>query len=185
MTPRVDDPTGAARAGESGGQDLFELLPAALVEVDARLVVTRANELAARTLGRVEALAGRPLFEATVLSHALEPALRAVLASGAPFSFWGYPVEGAAHQGPGDVSFWDVTLKRLPSSEPGAGAPALLLFAVEVTDRAMRIFGGHGLVQGAFPIQRMFMDARVSIVTVGSSDIQKRAIARYMGLACD
>ncbi len=57
--------------------------------------------------------------------------------------------------------------------------------AVEVTDRAMRIFGGHGLVQGAFPIQRMFMDARVSIVTVGSSDIQKRAIARYMGLACD
>ncbi|MEO8558201.1 MAG: acyl-CoA dehydrogenase family protein [Rhodospirillales bacterium] len=57
--------------------------------------------------------------------------------------------------------------------------------AVEVTEKAMRIFGGHGLVQGAFPVQRMFMDARVSIVTVGSSDIQKRAIARYMGLACD
>jgi acyl-CoA dehydrogenase len=54
--------------------------------------------------------------------------------------------------------------------------------AAEITEKAMRVFGGHGLIEDAFPVQRAFMDARVSIVTVGSSDIQKRAIAKQMGL---
>jgi butyryl-CoA dehydrogenase len=57
--------------------------------------------------------------------------------------------------------------------------------AVEVTERAMRTFGGHGVIEDEFPVARYFMDARVSVVTVGSSDIQKRTIARRMGLECE
>lgn len=56
--------------------------------------------------------------------------------------------------------------------------------AVEITDKALRILGGHGLIEEAFPVQRAFMDARVSVVTVGSSEIQKRAIAKQLGLPC-
>lgn len=57
--------------------------------------------------------------------------------------------------------------------------------AAEITEKALRIFGGYGLIEDAFPAQRAFMDARVSLVTVGSSEIQKRAIAKQLGLACD
>jgi len=56
--------------------------------------------------------------------------------------------------------------------------------AAEITEKALRIFGGYGLVEEAFPAQRAFMDARVSLVTVGSSEIQKRAIAKQLGLPC-
>lgn len=57
--------------------------------------------------------------------------------------------------------------------------------AVEVTERAMRVYGGHAIIEDEFPTARYFLDARVSVVTVGSSDIQKRAIARQLGLPCD
>lgn len=57
--------------------------------------------------------------------------------------------------------------------------------AVEVTERAMRVFGGHAIIEDEFPTARYFLDARVSVVTVGSSDIQKRAIARQLGLPCE
>jgi alkylation response protein AidB-like acyl-CoA dehydrogenase len=56
--------------------------------------------------------------------------------------------------------------------------------AYEVSEKAMRVMGGYGLVDEAFPVQRFFMDSRVSIATVGSSDIQKRLIARQVGVPC-
>lgn len=56
--------------------------------------------------------------------------------------------------------------------------------AYDVSEKAMRVMGGYGLVDEAFPVQRFFMDSRVSIATVGSSDIQKRLIAREVGVPC-
>ncbi len=62
---------------------------------------------------------------------------------------------------------------------------AAKLFATEmaakVTEEALHIHGGWGLVKGEFPVWRYFRDARVAPVTVGSSEIQKRIIAKQLG----
>ncbi|MCP1337017.1 acyl-CoA dehydrogenase family protein [Futiania mangrovi] len=55
---------------------------------------------------------------------------------------------------------------------------------VRVTQTALHVAGGWGLTS-ELPAMRMAMDALVAPVTVGSYEIQLRAIARQMGLPCD
>ena len=47
----------------------------------------------------------------------------------------------------------------------------------EVTDRALRIFGGRGLTT-AYPIERLYRDARALWFEEGTAEIQKTVIAR-------
>lgn len=62
------------------------------------------------------------------------------------------------------------------------------LFATQavlrVTQNALHVGGGWGLTS-ELPVMRMAMDALVAPVTVGSYEIQLRAIARQLGLPCD
>jgi len=55
---------------------------------------------------------------------------------------------------------------------------------VRVTQAALHIGGGWGLTE-ELPAMRLALDALVAPVTVGSWEIQLRAIAREMGLPCD
>ncbi len=55
---------------------------------------------------------------------------------------------------------------------------------VRVTQSALHIGGGWGLTE-ELPVMRMALDALVAPVTVGSFEIQLRAIARQLGLPCD
>lgn len=55
---------------------------------------------------------------------------------------------------------------------------------VRVTQTALHVGGGWGLTE-ELPAMRMAMDALVAPVTVGSWEIQLRAIARELGLPCD
>jgi alkylation response protein AidB-like acyl-CoA dehydrogenase len=55
---------------------------------------------------------------------------------------------------------------------------------VRVTQAALHVGGGWGLTE-ELPAMRLAMDALVAPVTVGSWEIQLRAIARQMGLPCD
>ena len=149
MRPNPPGPPASSTTRDVQAQNLFERLPAALIEVDDRLIVRRANERGAQAFGRGEPLEGRPLFEATLFSRALEPALRAVLESSEPYTFWGYPIGGEGGQGP--VSFWDVTLQRMPGTLPGDGRHEgwLLLFAVDVTARVEAERGMQDAVSAA------------------------------------
>lgn len=62
------------------------------------------------------------------------------------------------------------------------------LFATQavlrVTQNALHVGGGWGLTS-ELPVMRMAMDALVAPVTVGSYEIQLRAIARQLDLPCD
>lgn len=62
------------------------------------------------------------------------------------------------------------------------------LFATQavlrVTQNALHVGGGWGLTS-ELPVMRMALDALVAPVTVGSYEIQLRAIARQLGLTCD
>ncbi len=55
---------------------------------------------------------------------------------------------------------------------------------VRVTQTALHVGGGWGLTE-ELPAMRLALDALVAPVTVGSWEIQLRAIAREMGLPCD
>jgi alkylation response protein AidB-like acyl-CoA dehydrogenase len=55
---------------------------------------------------------------------------------------------------------------------------------VRVTQTALHIGGGWGLTE-ELPAMRLALDAMVAPVTVGSWEIQLRAIAREMGLPCN
>lgn len=55
---------------------------------------------------------------------------------------------------------------------------------VRVTQTALHIGGGWGLTK-ELPVMRFALDAMVAPVTVGSWEIQLRAIAREMGLPCN
>jgi alkylation response protein AidB-like acyl-CoA dehydrogenase len=54
---------------------------------------------------------------------------------------------------------------------------------VRVTQTALHVGGGWGLTE-ELPVMRLALDALVAPVTVGSWEIQLRAIAREMGLPC-
>jgi len=49
----------------------------------------------------------------------------------------------------------------------------------------MHIGGGWGLVKGELDVGRLAIDGFIAPVTVGSREIQKRIIARSLGLACE
>lgn len=54
--------------------------------------------------------------------------------------------------------------------------------AERVSQMALHIGGGWGLVKDELPVARMAIDAFIAPVTVGSYEIQKRIIARKLGL---
>ena len=53
-----------------------------------------------------------------------------------------------------------------------------------MTQTALHVGGGWGLTE-ELPIMRMALDALVAPVTVGSTEIQLRAIAKELGLPVD
>lgn len=53
--------------------------------------------------------------------------------------------------------------------------------AVEVTDRALRVFGGYGYMR-EYPIERHYRDARYFAIVEGTQEIHLRVIARQLGL---
>lgn len=52
---------------------------------------------------------------------------------------------------------------------------------VSVTNEAMHIFGGYGYMM-EYPVQRFWRDAKLSLITEGTSEIQQLIIARELGL---
>ncbi|MBX6378846.1 MAG: acyl-CoA dehydrogenase family protein, partial [Clostridia bacterium] len=81
---------------------------------------------------------------------------------------------------------WD---QGLPVKELIADVSVAKLHATQtayrVTQTALHIAGGWGLVKGVLPAMRMAIDALVAPVTVGSFEIQKRILARQLGLECE
>lgn len=53
--------------------------------------------------------------------------------------------------------------------------------AVEVTDKAIRTFGGYGYMRD-FAIERYYRDARYFVIVEGTQEIHQRVIAAQMGL---
>ena len=45
----------------------------------------------------------------------------------------------------------------------------------------MQIYGGYGFCM-EYPIQRIFRDARLSVIGAGTSEIQRNIIAKSIGL---
>jgi alkylation response protein AidB-like acyl-CoA dehydrogenase len=83
------------------------------------------------------------------------------------------------------VRRWD---QGLPLADVILDVSTAKLFAtqavVRVTQTALHVAGGWG-VTDELPAMRMALDALVAPVTVGSWEIQLRAIARRMGLPCE
>lgn len=64
---------------------------------------------------------------------------------------------------------------------------AAKLFAIQVAERCtsacLQIHGGWGLIEGVYDdVVRNFMDARVSVVSTGSTEVQKQIICRLLGV---
>jgi alkylation response protein AidB-like acyl-CoA dehydrogenase len=53
--------------------------------------------------------------------------------------------------------------------------------AVDVTDKAIRVFGGYGYMR-EYPIERYYRDARYFAIVEGTQEIHQRVIARELGL---
>jgi len=51
--------------------------------------------------------------------------------------------------------------------------------AMFVTTKALQIFGGYGYVK-SFPLERYFRDARILEIYEGTSEMQRRTIARQL-----
>ncbi len=49
-----------------------------------------------------------------------------------------------------------------------------------VTDEALQIFGGMGLMSD-LPLERLWRDARVERIWEGTSEIQRLVISRFIG----
>jgi len=94
-------------------------------------------------------------------------------------------VEAARHLTYHAAARWD---SGVPIRDLILDVSAAKLFAtqavVRVTQTALHVGGGWGLTE-ELPAMRMALDALVAPVTVGSWEIQLRAIAREMGLPCD
>lgn len=76
---------------------------------------------------------------------------------------------------------YDKNLQRLISSCKLTATET----AYEVSQTAMHIAGGWGLVKGELDVGRLAIDGFIAPVTVGSREIQKRIIARSLGLRCE
>jgi len=64
---------------------------------------------------------------------------------------------------------------------------AAKLFAIQVAERCasacLQIHGGWGLIEGVYDdVVRNFMDSRVSVVSTGSTEVQKQIICRLLGV---
>ena len=53
--------------------------------------------------------------------------------------------------------------------------------AVDVTDRAIRVFGGYGYMR-EYPIERYYRDARYFAIVEGTQEIHLRVISKQLGL---
>ncbi|HEY7874002.1 MAG TPA: acyl-CoA dehydrogenase family protein [Actinomycetota bacterium] len=53
--------------------------------------------------------------------------------------------------------------------------------ALDVTDKAIRVFGGYGYMR-EYPIERYYRDARYFAIVEGTQEIHQRVIARELGL---
>jgi alkylation response protein AidB-like acyl-CoA dehydrogenase len=53
--------------------------------------------------------------------------------------------------------------------------------AVDVTDKAIRVFGGYGYMR-EYPIERYYRDARYFAIVEGTQEIHQRVIAKELGL---
>ena len=74
--------------------------------------------------------------------------------------------------------------RRFDAGQPLAKEAAMAKFFClemvgQVTDRALRIFGGRGLTT-AYPIERLYRDARALWFEEGTAEIQKTVIAREL-----
>lgn len=94
-------------------------------------------------------------------------------------------VEAARHLTYHAVRRWDA---GTPIADIILDVSTAKLFAtqavVRVTQTALHVAGGWGVTE-ELPAMRMALDALVAPVTVGSYEIQLRAIARKLGLPCD
>jgi acyl-CoA dehydrogenase len=67
----------------------------------------------------------------------------------------------------------------------GADAAKVKLFCTEVqgrvVDRCLQLFGGYGYM-AEYPIARLYLDARVSRIYAGTTEVMKVIIARSLGL---
>ncbi len=94
-------------------------------------------------------------------------------------------VEAARHLTYHAAAKWD---SGVPIRDLILDVSSAKLFAtqavVRVTQTALHVGGGWGLTE-ELPAMRLALDALVAPVTVGSWEIQLRAIAREMGLPCD
>src|SRR5918999_2208031 len=53
--------------------------------------------------------------------------------------------------------------------------------ALDVTDKAIRVFGGYGYMR-EYPIERYYRDARYFAIVEGTQEIHQRVIAKQLGL---
>ena len=53
--------------------------------------------------------------------------------------------------------------------------------AIDVTDKAIRVFGGYGYMR-EYPIERYYRDARYFAIVEGTQEIHQRVIAKQLGL---
>jgi acyl-CoA dehydrogenase len=76
------------------------------------------------------------------------------------------------------------TLRQIEAGRPVGSAPSMCkLYCSEmvgrVTDRAVQIFGGQGLIRG-FPIERFYRDVRHYRIGEGSSEVHRMVISREL-----
>jgi alkylation response protein AidB-like acyl-CoA dehydrogenase len=74
--------------------------------------------------------------------------------------------------------------KGLDGDEPPAQAASMAKLyasenAMEVTNEAVQIHGGYGYTTD-FPVERMYRDAKITTIYEGTSEIQKKVIARTL-----
>jgi hypothetical protein len=71
----------------------------------------------------------------------------------------------------GEKCLKEASMAKLFASETG----------VDAANEAMHIFGGYGYMM-EYPVQRFWRDAKLSLITEGTSEIQQLVIARELGL---
>ncbi len=76
------------------------------------------------------------------------------------------------------------TLRQIEAGRVVGSAPAMCkLYCSEmvgrVTDRAVQVFGGQGLIRG-FPVERFYRDVRHYRIGEGTSEVHRMVIAREL-----